>query len=295
MIHPSNGQFFGAGAMALAVHGLFVLGLVFSVDWRSLPEIPVYADLWRELPAIQPPPAAPAPPAPVEPSEPVPPPSRVEPEPEIALQTREVERRRQEAEEQARREAERLRQIEAQREADARRAREEKSRREEQRRQEELRQQALARQREAQEQRRREEARLELEAELARQLQEDLARETRQLQRRVMSQAEIAARLSMIEDYQGRIRSKIHSYLVLPPNLSGNPEVIYQVRLLPDGEVLKLTLIKSSGQPAYDKQVERAILRASPLPLPPDREIAAIFREDLILKFRPYELDGARS
>ncbi len=71
--------------------------------------------------------------------------------------------------------------------------------------------------------------------------------------------------------------------------------MVYQVRLLPDGEVLKLTLVKSSGQPAYDKQVERAVLRASPLPLPPDRELAAAFREDLILKFRPYETDGARS
>lgn len=305
MIHPSNRQYFGAGAMALVVHGLFVLSLVVSVDWRSLPEVPVYADLWHELPAMPPSPA-PDSPAPVAPPEPAPPPPLAEPE--ISLQAQEAERRRQAAEQreqdrlrlqaeaQARHEAERQRQLDEQRAAEAaRREQEAQQRREEQRRLEEQRQQALARKQEALEQRRRDEARRELEAELARQLEEDLARETRQLQRRAMNQSEMAARLQMIEDYQGKIRSKIHSYLVLPPNLSGNPEVIYQVRLLPDGEVFKLTLVKSSGQPAYDKQVERAILRASPLPLPHDRELAAAFREELILKFRPYETDGASS
>lgn len=295
MIHPSNSQYFGAGAMALAVHGLFALALVFSVNWNSLPQIPVYADLWQELPSMPPPPA-PEPPAPVAPPESAPPPPLIEPEPKISLQAQEAERRRQEAEQREQERRRLLAEEQARREAEAaRRALENERRREEQRRLEEQRQQELDRQRESQEQRRRDEARRELEAELARQLEEDLARETRQLQRRAMSQVEMAARLQMIEDYQARIRSKIHSYLVLPPNLSGNPEVVYQVRLLPDGEVLKLTLVKSSGQPAYDKQVERAILRASPLPLPPDRELAAAFREELILKFRPYEMDGARS
>ena len=309
MIHPSKAKFLGAGAMALAVHGLFALALVVNVNWNSVPQIPVYADLWQELPPMSPPPA-PEPLVPVAPSEPAPPSPFVEPEINLEVQEA-VKRRRQEAEqleqerhrlqaeEAARREAERQRRSDEarkQREAEAaRHAQEQERLREDQRRQEAQRQQELARSLEAQEQRRREEVRRELEAELARQMQEDLTRETRQLQRRAMSQAEMAARLQMIEEFQGRIRSKIHSYLVLPPNLSGNPEVIYQVRLLPDGEVLKLTLVKSSGQPAYDKQVERAILRASPLPLPPDRELAAAFREELILKFRPYETDGARS
>ena len=311
MIHPSKAKFLSAGALALAVHGLFALALVVNVNWNSVPQIPVYADLWQELPPISPAPA-PEPPVPVTPSEPAAPSPPSPVTPEINLEVQEaVKRRRQEAEQleqerrrlqaeaAARREAERQRwsdEARKQREAEAaRHAQEQERLREDQRRQEAQRQQELARSQEAQEQRRREEVRRELEAELARQMHEDLMRETRQLQRRAMSQAEMAARLQMIEEFQARIRSKIQSYLVLPPNLSGNPEVIYQVRLLPDGEVFKLTLVKSSGQPAYDKQVERAILRASPLPLPPDRELAAAFREELILKFRPYETDGARS
>ncbi len=282
MIHPTGGQYLGAGAMAMLVHGLFLLGLVFSVTWKSLPELPVYADLWAELPPL-PEPVAPPPVEPVAAPEPLPSPPAMAPEADIELEARkEEERRRLEAEkrEQARIEAERRRQEEAERqqrerqEAEARRQELERQRQEEARR--------LAQER----------ARRELDEELAHQLQEELAGEARLLQRGAGSQAEAAARLKMIEDYRGRIRNKIHGYLILPPNLRGNPEVVYQVRLLPDGEVLRLTLVKSSGQPAYDRQVELAILKASPLPLPPDRELASAFREELILKFRPFDEEG---
>jgi len=291
MIHPSGGQYFWAGAMAVLVHGLFLLGLVFSVTWRSLPELPVYADLWAELPPL-PEPVAPPPALPVEPvapPKPLPAPPAAEPKAEIELKARkEEERRRLEAEkrEQAQREQVRI-EAERRREQEAARQQRERQEAERQRQEEQARRQEEAR-RVAQER-----ARRELDVELARQLQEDLADEARLLQRGARSQAEAVARLKMIEDYRGRIRSKIQGYLRLPPNLVGNPEVVYQVRLLPDGEVLRLTLLRSSGQPAYDRQVELAILRASPLPLPPDRDLASAFREELILKFRPYEEEGA--
>ena len=57
--------------------------------------------------------------------------------------------------------------------------------------------------------------------------------------------------------------------------------------LLPNGEVRHAVLVKSSGQTAYDVEVERAILKASPLPLPNEKEAAAVFRGGLVLKFRP--------
>ncbi len=280
MIHPSGGQLAGAGILAVLVHGVFIAGLVVSLTWRSLPQTPAFADLWTELP---PPPQAPAPPPelPASPPEPAPPPPVTQTRADIELKVKEEARRRKEAErrEQARREA-------LAREQEERRRREEEAERE-RLHQEEARRQELERQR--QEALAREQAARELEAELKRQLQEDLAREMRQLQRGTRSQAEAAARLRMMEEYQARIRSKIHQNLRLPPNLSGNPEVIYQVKLLPDGEILRLTLIKGSGQPAYDRQVEVAILQSSPLPLPPDLELAALFREELILKFRPHD------
>jgi len=56
--------------------------------------------------------------------------------------------------------------------------------------------------------------------------------------------------------------------------------------LLPGGEVLSVKLGKSSALALYDSAVERAILKAQPLPLPPDPAMFKHFRE-LNLIFRP--------
>jgi colicin import membrane protein len=131
--------------------------------------------------------------------------------------------------------------------------------------------------------------RKDLEKALAEEMAAELAQERSSLAEAQQQAAAAAARDKMILDYRGRISLKIRGLLRLPPNLKGNPEAVFKVKLLPNGEVLGVTLVKSSGQPAYDQEVERAILKASPLPLPPDREAAAAFRENLQLKFRPLE------
>ena len=59
---------------------------------------------------------------------------------------------------------------------------------------------------------------------------------------------------------------------------------MFVVTLLPNCEVLKVTLQRSGGNKAYDDEVERAILRASPLPSP---DKADIFDRELRLTFRP--------
>jgi colicin import membrane protein len=58
------------------------------------------------------------------------------------------------------------------------------------------------------------------------------------------------------------------------------------VTLLPGGTVLTAELKKSSGNKAYNDAVERAILKSSPLPLPPDVQLFNRFRE-LDLTFKP--------
>jgi colicin import membrane protein len=60
------------------------------------------------------------------------------------------------------------------------------------------------------------------------------------------------------------------------------------VTLLPGGEVLNVTLIRGSGNAAWDSAVERAIIKSQPLPLPDDPQLFSQFRE-LILPVRPYE------
>lgn len=93
-----------------------------------------------------------------------------------------------------------------------------------------------------------------------------------------------AARASALGEYIGRIQAKVRGNWILPQDLQGNPEAIFLVVQLPTGEVLSTKLVKSSGNPAYDDAVERAILKSSPLPLPSDR---SLFSRELKLTFRP--------
>lgn len=86
--------------------------------------------------------------------------------------------------------------------------------------------------------------------------------------------------------YANKIKAKIKGNIVLPPDIKGNPEAIFDVVQLPTGEVLSARLRKSSGNRAYDEAVERAILKSSPLPEPDRREQ---FARELQLKFRPVE------
>jgi len=98
-----------------------------------------------------------------------------------------------------------------------------------------------------------------------------------------------AARQNEIDKYRKAISDKIKRFIILPPNLQGNPEAQFDVRVFPGGEVMTARLSKSSGVPAYDDAVERAIIKAQKLPVPPSESpIFDQFRE-LNLTFRPQE------
>jgi colicin import membrane protein len=85
-----------------------------------------------------------------------------------------------------------------------------------------------------------------------------------------------------------KVRSKIRGNIVLPPDVSGNPEALFLVTQLPTGEVISTKLVKSSGHRGYDEAVERAILKSSPLPRP---DKAEHFSRELKLTFRPKDKD----
>jgi colicin import membrane protein len=75
-----------------------------------------------------------------------------------------------------------------------------------------------------------------------------------------------------IDKYRAAIAAKVRGNLLRPPGLSGNPEAVFEVDQLPSGEVLNVRLKRSSGVPALDEAIERAIRRSSPLPLPDEQE-----------------------
>jgi colicin import membrane protein len=94
------------------------------------------------------------------------------------------------------------------------------------------------------------------------------------------------ARNRSLMQWTDKIRGKIRGNIVLPQDISGNPEAIFDVALLPTGEILSVRKRKSSGHAGYDEAVERAIYKSSPFPQP---EQPSLFQRNLELKFRPLD------
>jgi len=266
-----------AGVLALGVHAVFVLLLVFGVSWQTQHPAPVMVDLWETLPKVVPPVAAkppePPPPLPVKTPEPVkaapaPKPAADEPPlpkaPDIALEKKKAE-------------AERLQKLKAI-QAEEEQARAEAARK--------------AHEKQLAEQKKRE---------LLRQMEEDLmqrtADEAAASEALAMKQATARAAAGkrqtevarVVGQHRDQISAKVRGNTRLPDNLQGNPEVRCAVRLLPTGEVQSVRVTQSSGNAAYDEAVVRAIEKSSPLPLPADRDARAAFVPELSFVHRPKE------
>jgi len=249
-----------AAILAVTVHLILLAVLVFGFRWQESEPVVLQADIWQDIPSAQkaPPPPAPSPkpvqkPAP----KPVPPPVQkpVVEKPDIALKkAREEKLKLEKQKEEKQKELEKQKAVEKQKELEKQKA---------------LQKQKLEKQK--------------LEKQMRQAQQEKVDALNRMMQQRAAS-----AKAGLIDKYKAMIHNKIKRFVVVPPDLKGNPEAEFTVVLLPDGEVLKATLVRSSGYPAYDAAVERAILRASPLPLPPDASLFEEFRI-LDLHFKPNE------
>jgi TonB family protein len=80
------------------------------------------------------------------------------------------------------------------------------------------------------------------------------------------------------------IRQKIRSNLVLPDGTPKGIRAVFSVVQRPNGDVLNVTLVSSSGHSPFDAAVQRALRVSSPLPRAPT---AQEFRQNLLLTFTP--------
>ena len=67
-------------------------------------------------------------------------------------------------------------------------------------------------------------------------------------------------------NYWGRVVARLKSNLILTDSIPGNPAVEVEIRCSPDGTILSRRITKTSGSPAWDDAVLRAIDRAGKLP-----------------------------
>ena len=251
-IAPTPQERFISGAGAFGMHLLFVALLVFGVNWQKKVEPQAnVVDLWTSLqPETE---AAPPPPPPPPPPEPEVQPKVQPVEPPKAVVKPEIAKPDIALKDKATKD---------------RRVIEEKKKEKEAKK-------PVEDSQAAQKQQQAKEAEAQRRAEL----------EQAEAQRKMLEQ-QAAARKTQMDRYKAAIRDKIKRFIVLPPNMQGNPEAEFDVVQLPGGEVLGVKLKRGSGNTAYDNAVERAILKSQPLPLPPD---PTLFTRELNLTFRPQE------
>lgn len=296
---PPQGRWGGALGKAAGVHVLLILALTWGVNWRRDADTPaIEAELWSRLPqqaaprAVQPPPPPPAPAPPPAPTpQPAPPPPAPAPapaQPDIATQqakakaeaeARERERER-EREQQQRRQAEQREREAAEKKAAAEKAAAEKKAQAERDRQQRLAEEKkLAQQKAAQEKR---------QAEVQEQLRkEQLARMMGQAGASGGPQSTGTAQQSSgpSASYAGKVVARIKPNVVFTEVAPGNPRAEVEVRVAPDGAITGRKLVKSSGNPAWDEAVLRAIDRTGTLP----RDVDGRVHSPMLIGLRPQD------
>lgn len=85
------------------------------------------------------------------------------------------------------------------------------------------------------------------------------------------------------KSYIGRLIARIKPNVVFTDAISGNPLAQVEVRCAPDGRIVSTKLIASSGVPAWDVAVLRALERTEVLPLNEQGRIEPVMQLD----FRP--------
>lgn len=118
--------------------------------------------------------------------------------------------------------------------------------------------------------------------------QQAAAQQAEQARIEAANQARMAGE---VDKYKAMIIDAIGRQWILPENVNQGLSSQFRIRLAPDGGVLEVSLIRSSGDPILDRSAQTAIYKASPLPVPSDSAMFNVFRE-ISLTVRPENVRG---
>ena len=135
------------------------------------------------------------------------------------------------------------------------------------------------------------------EPEQPRMSQQELAALTRaDLARAVAEEASAAQAAAtsaeMAASYAALIQQTVVNYWSRPPSARNGMETLLSIQLIPTGEVVSVTIVKSSGNTAFDRSAVNAVEKAGSFPELqnlPSREFEKTFRRFSLL-FRPEDL-----
>lgn len=94
-----------------------------------------------------------------------------------------------------------------------------------------------------------------------------------------------------VNKYKSLIISAISRQWILPENADSSLSSQFRIELAPNGSVLNVELIKTSGDPILDRSAKSAIYKASPLPVPIDEDAFKVFKK-ISLTVRPQNARG---
>ena len=87
--------------------------------------------------------------------------------------------------------------------------------------------------------------------------------------------AKAAAQRSEAEQAKLAIKQKVNRSWIRPASATAGLKCTIRVRLMSDGTVIDAEVISSSGDEIFDRSAENAVNKASPLPVPKDKELFA--------------------
>jgi colicin import membrane protein len=85
--------------------------------------------------------------------------------------------------------------------------------------------------------------------------------------------------------YAGRLVGRIKPNIIYPGDVVGNPRAEVEVRVAPDGTIIRSQIVQSSGNKAWDDAVLRAIDKTKILPKDTDGRVPPL----IVLGFRPMD------
>ena len=93
-----------------------------------------------------------------------------------------------------------------------------------------------------------------------------------------------------VSSYQAGIYDLVRNYWSRPPSARNGMQARFVVELIPTGEVLSVALVDSSGNAAFDRAAEQAILRARRFAVPTDNTLFEQNFRRFYFLFRPEDL-----
>ena len=98
------------------------------------------------------------------------------------------------------------------------------------------------------------------------------------------------ARPEALGSYEADLMARIVSQWSRPPSARNGMSCDLRLALVPTGELVSVTLVRSSGNAAFDRSAELAVRRAAPFQVPEDPAVFDAYFRSVTVTFSPNDL-----